>query len=548
MSKISASGSMPERQSERFDYVIVGAGSAGCVLANRLSASRRNRVLLLEAGGTDLNPFVAAPVGETQLLGTRYDWAFQGEPEAALGNARLTLSRGKCLGGSSSINGQLYFRGHPGDYDAWEASGNPGWGFRDVLPVFREMETWEGGGDLWRGETGPVRTARGRYNNPLFGAFVRAGQQMGYGLCDDFNGANPEGFGECQHTHYSWPILRCSASYAYLMRARWRRNLVVRKAALASRVLLEDGVAIGVDYEHRGVAKRALAQKEVIVSAGPYQSPKLLMLSGIGRPDHLKSLGIEPVRDLAGVGENLQDQIGSFVQHGCVKPITYYKYRNPFRSALAIAEWLVLARGPLTLFPMAASGLVRTAPDVERPDVQFYIFPCAVNPHAEGTFEPRQHAYNIHWGLVHPASRGSVSLASANHDLPPVIWHNYFSHEADRATNRRAFRLARNLHAQTAFDPYRGDELAPGPACLTDQDIDEHTSRYFATHYHACGTCKMGPDAMAVVDHRLRVHGVGRLRVIDSSIMPQVVTGGLNAPSMMIGEKGAAMVLEDALA
>jgi choline dehydrogenase len=312
-------------QSESFDYVIVGAGSAGCVLASRLSASGRNRVLLLEAGGTDLNPLVAAPVGETQLLGTRYDWAFQGEPEAALGGARLTLSRGKCLGGSSSINGQLYFRGHPGDYDAWEELGNPGWAYRDVLPLFREMETWEGGADFWRGRAGPVHTARGRYDNPLFDAFVRAGQQKGYGLCEDFNGADPEGFGDCQHTHYSWPVLRCSASYSYLMRARWRRNLVVRKNALASRILVVDGVATGVEYERHGVTKRALAHREVIVSAGPYQSPKLLMLSGIGPAEHLKSLGIHPIHDLAGVGENLQDQIGSFVQHACLKPITYYK-------------------------------------------------------------------------------------------------------------------------------------------------------------------------------------------------------------------------------
>ena len=321
---------------------------------------------------------------------------------------------------------------------------------------------------------------------------------------------------------------------------------MVCKNALASRILVVDGVATGVEYERHGVTKRALAHREVIVSAGPYQSPKLLMLSGIGPAEHLKSLGIHPIHDLAGFGENLQDQIGSFVQHACLKPITYYKYRNPLRSGLAIAEWLVLARGPLTLFPMAASGFVRTTDTVARPDVQFYIFPCAVNPHADGTFDPRQHAYNIHWGLVHLASRGRVSLASANHHAPPVIRHNYFSHETDRATNRRAFRLARDLHAQAAFDPFRGDELAPGPACQSDQEIDEHTSRYFATHYHACGTCRMGPDAMAVVDHRLRVHGVGRLRVIDSSIMPEVVTGGLNAPSMMIGEKGAAMVLEDA--
>jgi len=538
------SGPIPQ-DGGTFDFIVVGAGSAGCVLANRLSDGGRHRVLLLEAGGTDINPFVAAPVGETQLLGTRYDWAFEGEPEAALGGSRLTLSRGRCLGGSSSINGQLYFRGHPFDYDGWAALGNPGWSYRDVLPLFRAMEDWEGGASAIRGTGGPIRTAWGRYDNPLFDAFIEAGRQLGYSMCDDFNGTDPEGFGYCQHTHFHWPVLRCSASYGYLMRARWRRNLTVRTSALARSILTEEGRAVGVEYERGGAIYRAIARREVIVSAGPYQSPKLLMLSGIGPGGALQSMGIRVVRDAPGVGRNLQDQLGSFVQHACTRPITYFTYTNPARQALAIAEWLVLSRGPLTLFPMAASGLVRTTSEDPMPDVQFYIFPSAVNPHDEGTFEPRLHAYSIHWGLVHPRSRGTVRLKSPDHRAPPEIHHNYFSDEADRETNRRAFRLARKLHNQSAFDAFRGEEIAPGEGIESDEEIDAHTSRYFATHYHACGTCKMGADDMAVVDHRLRVRGVRNLRVVDSSIMPVVVTGGLNAPSMMIGEKGAAMILED---
>ena len=531
---------------ELFDYIIVGAGSAGCVLAEKLSVSRDTTVLLLEAGGTDINPFVAAPIGETQLLETKYDWAFKGEPEARLGGQRLTLSRGRCLGGSSSINGQLCFRGHPGDYDEWAELGNPGWSYEDVLPIFRAMERWEGGADRYRGDRGPLRTARSYSGNPLFQAFVDAGVQMGYGACPDFNGEDPEGFSHCQHTHYHWPVLRCSASYAYLLKARWRRNLDIRKRATATKVTIEDGRATGVRFKQDGNTHVAKARCEVIVSAGPYQSPKLLMLSGLGPGAHLQEHGIEVVHDLPGVGGNLQDQIGSFVQHACTQPVTYYKYKNPFWAALAVAEWLFLARGPLSLFPMAASGLVRTSPEVDRPDVQFYMFPVAVNAHAEGTFEPRRHAYNVHWGIVHPESRGEVHLSSAEPEDPPVIRHNYFSAEQDRITNRKAFRLARKLHAQPALDPYRGDEIAPGPACQSDDEIDDFTAQYFAIHYHACGTCKMGRDEHAVVDHRLRVRGVEALRVIDSSIMPTVVTGGLNVPSTMIGAKGVAMIREDA--
>ncbi|MEO1226542.1 MAG: choline dehydrogenase [Pseudomonadota bacterium] len=529
---------------DSFDFIVIGAGSAGCVLAEALTASGRHTVLLIEAGGSDLNPYVAAPVGETQLIETSYDWAFKSEPEERLGGQVLTLSRGRCLGGSSSINGQLFFRGHPGDYDHWAALGNTGWAYKDVLPLFRDMERWEGGADPYRGGSGPLRTARGHYDNPLFQAFVDAGEQAGYQLCPDFNGADPEGFGHCQHSHYHWPILRCSASYAFLLPARWRKNLAIRKNATAERILFDGKTAIGVRYRLGGRIVTSHARREVIVSASAYQSPKLLMLSGIGPADHLSEYGIPVVHDLPGVGNNLQEQIGSFVQHACTKPITYYRYKNPVWAGLAILQWLVLSRGPLTLFPMAASGFVRTSPDVDRPDVQLYMFPVAINPHAEGTYEPRSHAYNIHWGLVHPKSRGTVRLKSTDPHEQPSIRHNFFSDENDRKTNRTALRLARQLHAQDALAPFRGAEVAPGPDVQTDDEIDDYTLRYFANHYHPCGTCKMGVDADAVVDPRLRVYGVERLRVIDSSIMPVVVSGGLNAPSMMIGAKGARLILE----
>ncbi|MEQ9491319.1 MAG: GMC family oxidoreductase N-terminal domain-containing protein [Alphaproteobacteria bacterium] len=529
---------------EEFDFIIVGAGSAGCVLANRLSADARNRVLLLEAGGSDINPFVAAPVGETQLLGSAYDWAFKSAPQLELGGATLDLARGKCLGGSSAINGQLYFRGIPEDYDGWANLGNTGWRFDDVLPLFKRMENWIGGADRYRGDRGPLRTIGSTYDNPLFEAFVQAGEQLGHPRVADFNGAEYEGFGHCQHTHYRFPVLRCATSYAYLLPERFRRNLTIRKHAEATRVVIADRLATGVEYWRKGALHLARASKEVVLSAGPYQSPKLLMVSGIGDAEHLKTMGVEPQLHLPGVGQNLQDQIGSFVQHSCTQPITYYSYTNPLRAAGAVVEWLFLARGPLTLFPMASSAILRVAPGVARPDVQFYMFPVAVNPHSEGTFEPRSHAYNIHWGIIQPKSRGVVRLRSADPFADPMIDNRFFSDDADKSLNRRAFRLARRIHAQAALAPYRGTEVAPGLDCQTDAEIDAHCARYFANHYHASGTCKMGVDEMAVVDPELRLRGIDRLRVIDSSIMPVVVTGGLNAPSMMIGEKGSDLLLE----
>jgi len=531
---------------QEFDYVIIGSGSAGSVIAEKLTASGRHRVLLLEAGGTDLNPFIAAPVGETALLETKLDWGFISEEEQELGNNRLVMSRGRCLGGSSSINGQLCFRGHPGDYDEWAAMGNTGWSYNDVLPLFRNMETWEGGADSWRGDSGPLRTAKSRFIHPMFDAFLGAGKAMGYRLTPDFNGENPEGFGICQHTHYHLPVLRCSASYAYLLKARFRRNLKILKHAEAHRILLDGRKAVGVRYKRKGKMHDVMARHEVIVCAGAYQSSKLLMLSGIGPGEHLQEHGIPVVHDLKGVGGNLKEQIGSFVQHQSLQPITYYKYKQPWNATVAILQWILAGRGPLTVFPMSASAIVRSDESLPRADVQFYVFPLGVNPHVEGTYDTHQHAYNIHWGQCRPDSSGTVRLRSGNPEDPPLIHHNFYSDERDKVINRWAVRKAREIHAQAAFDPFRGPEIAPGPEVQTDDEIDEFTTRYFANHYHAASSNKMGVDDAAVVDPRCRVHGVEALRVADVSIMPFPVTGGLNVPTMMIGANAAKMILEDA--
>lgn len=532
---------------KEFDYIIIGSGSAGSVIAEKLSASGRFEVMLLEAGGTDFNPFIAAPVGETALLETRVDWAFKSEPEQELGNNTLVMSRGKCIGGSSSINGQLCFRGHPGDYDEWAEMGNTGWAYRDVLPLFRDMESWEGGADEWRGDSGPLRTAGSRYIHPLFNAFLEAGKRMGYRQTTDFNGENPEGFGICQHTHYHWPVLRCSASYAYLMKARWRRNLTILKHAEAHHVLFEGRKAVGVRFHRKGKLHDVRARREVIISAGAYQSSKLLMLSGIGPGGHLQEHGIDTLHDLRGVGGNLKEQIGSFVQHDCLQPITYYKYKQPLHAVVAIAQWMLLGRGPLTVFPMSASAIVKSDESLPRADMQFYVFPLGVNAHVNGTYDTNKHAYNIHWGQCRPYSSGTVRLRSADPQDAPVIHHNFYSDERDKVLNRWALRKAREMHQQTAFDPYRGAEIAPGPEVQTDDEIDDFTRRYFANHYHAASSNKMGHDADSVVDSRCRVHGVESLRVADVSIMPFPVTGGLNVPTMMIGANAGRMILEDAV-
>jgi len=529
---------------ETFDFIVIGAGSAGCVLANRISARPNLSVLLLEAGGSDAHPLVAAPLGETQMLGTKFDWNFKGEPEPELGDRRFALPRGRVLGGSSGINGQIYFRGHPRDYDEWVELGNPGWSYKDVLPYFKRSERWEGGESEYRGGSGPIRTAFGHYNNPLYDAFLEAGHQSGYQVLEDYNGPDQEGFARCQHTHFHRLVLRCSASYGYLWPVRGRSNLTIRKHSFVERILVQNGRATGTVAISCGDRRTYHAEREVLLCAGAYQSPQLLMLSGIGHADELRAVGVECLHHVPGVGKNLQDQISTIVQHRCLKPVTYFRYRNPLLATLAIAEWLVLQRGPFTVFPMDATAFIKSDPTLDRPDLQFYLLPLAVNPSSNGGHLPKSHAYDIHWCVIRPDSRGSVTLRSAHPRDHPIIFNNFFSAETDKVLNRRALPIARKLHAQKAFDSFRGSELEPGPDCRTDSDIDAFLTRYSATHHHPVGTCRMGHDDLSVVDHRLRVHGLESLRIIDASIIPRIVAGGTNATAMMIGERGADFILE----
>ncbi len=536
-------------QNTNYDYIIVGAGSAGCALAYRLSTNPDINVLLIEAGRSDINPFVASPLGETALLEGAYDWNFPSEPEPMLSNNTMKLARGKVLGGSSSINGQLAFRGHPEDYNAWEAMGNPGWSYQDVLPLFKRMERYEGGESEQRGGKGPISVINSTHQHPLWDAFIEAGKEMGFDEVKDFNSGYMDGFGYCQHTHYKYPLLRCSSSYGYLLKARRRKNLTITLCSEAQRLIIEGNVAKGVTYLKDGLIHTARAKHEVILSAGAFMSSKLLLLSGIGPMQEIEAVGIQCINDLSGVGKGLKDQIGTFVQHYAKDPISYFKYTKVLNQIAAGLEWLVLGKGPLTVFPMNCSAFMTSEvgeqEGMKQPDVQFYMFPVAVNAYKDDTYDTRFHGYNIHWGQIHPESSGEVTLRSNNPADGPKIINNFFTNKKDRKVNRWAYRMARKLMATDALSKFSAGEQTP--VCETDEEIDELTSRYFANHYHSFGTNKMGPasDKMAVVDHELKVHGIKNLRVADVSIMPRAVSGGFNLPSTMIGEKCSDMVLAD---
>lgn len=524
------------------DYVIIGAGSAGCVLANRLSKNPDVSVILLEAGGSDRNPLISMPMGETHLIGGRYDWSFETEPEERFDNYRFVMPRGRVLGGSSSINGQVYARGHPRDYDEWRQLGCEGWSFGDVLPYFKRSERWEGGADDYRGQDGPLETARGRFDHPLYDAFLDAGSSRGYQLTDDYNGAQPEGFTRLQYTHTHKSLRRCSSAYAYLRPARQRANLTVITHARATRIIMGGGRAKGVEYLRGGVPFEVVAEHEVLVCAGVYQSPQLLMLSGIGDPDELSTFGIKPQHALPQVGHGLQDHFGSFLQHDCLQPITFYKYRNPFHFAVALAQYVFARRGPLTVFPMDAVAHLKSDSALERPDLQIYMFPMAVNPIREGSLWPRSHGFNLHWNVLRPESRGRVWLRSADPLAAPRIWHNYLATDGDRRLHKTALNLSREIIADKSFLPFRGRETEPGSDCIDDAAIDAFTTRMPNSGYHPVGTCRMGGDDESVVDPALRVRGIDGLRVVDASVMPRLIGGNTNAPTIMIAEKAADLI------
>ncbi|QQR34602.1 choline dehydrogenase [Devosia oryziradicis] len=527
------------------DFVIIGSGSAGGTMAARLSEDGQHSVIVLEFGGSDIGPLIQMPAALSYPMNMpRYDWGFRSEPEPHLGGRTLGVPRGKVIGGSSSINGMVYVRGHAGDYDHWEESGASGWGYADVVPYFKRMENWHpgphGGDPDWRGKSGPLHVTRGKRDNPLFKAFVEAGRQAGFELTDDYNGEKQEGFGPMEQT--VWNGRRWSVANAYLKPALKRPNLTLVKC-FARRVVIQNGRAIGVEIERGGQVEVVKARREVIVAASSINSPKILLLSGIGPAAQLAEHGIPVVADRPGVGANLQDHMELYIQQASIQPITLYKYWNLFGKALIGAQWLFFKNGLGASNQFESAAFIRSKAGVRYPDIQFHFIPIAVR--YDGQAAAEGHGFQAHVGPMRSASRGAVTLRSSDPKAPPRIQFNYMSDPQDWADFRHCIRVTREIFGQKAFDPYRGKEILPGEKYQTDDELDDHIRRHAESAYHPCGTCKMGrsSDPMAVVDPELRVIGVDGLRVADSSIFPRITNGNLNGPSIMVGEKASDHIL-----
>ena len=523
---------------QSFDYVIVGAGSAGCVLADRLSADGAARVLLLEYGGSDRSIFIQMPSALSIPMNMlRYNWFYHTEPEPGLGGRSLHTPRGKVLGGSSSINGLVYIRGNPLDFERWAQEGAAGWGYRDVLPYFRRAETREEGADRYRGGAGPLQTRYGTLSNPLHAAWLAAAAQAGYPHSKDVNGFQQEGFGRMDMTVGAGR--RCSAANAYLRPALKRRNLQLITHALATRVVLEGRRAVGLEYRHGGATHSVRIGRELIICAGPINSPQLLKLSGIGPAAELKAHGIEVRHDLPGVGENLQDHLEFYFQVACTQPVSLYSSINLWSRALIGARWLLRKDGLGATNHFESCGFIRSRTGIKFPDIQYHFLPMAVA--YDGSTLAQEHGFQAHVGPMRSKSRGWVRLASANPLDKPRVMFNYLSHADDITEMRACVRLTREIFAQPAFDQYRGREIQPGADVQTDAQIDEFARSKVESAYHPSCSCKMGgnDDPLAVVDPQAKVHGLEGLRIVDSSIMPSITTGNLNAPTIMLAEKAA---------
>jgi len=527
------------------DFVIIGAGSAGCAMAYRLSEEGEHSVLVIEYGGSDIGPLIQMPAALSYPMNMKtYDWGFQSEPEPHLDNRKLATPRGKVVGGSSSINGMVYVRGHAKDFDHWDESGATGWSYADVLPYYKRMENWHsrghGGNPEWRGTDGPLHVTRGPRKNPLFNAFVKAGKQAGYQTTDDYNGEQQEGFGPMEQTVHKGR--RWSAANAYLHPALKRENCNIIRA-FARKVVIEDGRAVGVEIERGGKVEVIRAKREVIISSSSINSPKILMLSGIGPAKHLKEHGIDVIADRPGVGQNLQDHLEIYLQIASLKPITLYRYWNLISKARIGAQWLFSKTGLGSSNQFESAAFVRSKAGVEYPDVQYHFIPIAVR--YDGKVAAEGHGFQAHVGPMRSESRGEITLNSSDPKEPPKIFFNYMSAPNDWEDFRTCIRMTREIFGQDAFKEYAGKEIQPGSDLQTDAELDTFLREHAESAYHPCGTCKMGAvdDPMAVVDPECRVIGVDGLRVADSSIFPRITNGNLNAPSIMTGEKASDHIL-----
>jgi len=527
---------------DAFDFVVVGAGTAGCVLAARLSEDPRNTVCLLEAGGEDRHPFIHVPATVAAAIARpSLNWRFMTVPQPALDNRRIPLPRGRVVGGSGSINGMVYFRGQPRDFDDWAAMGNPGWGYRDVLPYFIRSENNDSYADSpWHGRSGPIRVSHIPRPNPMIAAFLEAMRSLGFKRCEDFNGPDPEGYGLRQGTIRNGR--RDSTAVAYLRPARARSNLDVRTESLATRILFENGRAVGVEVERAGQLQRLQARHEVVVCAGAVQSPQILLLSGIGDGEALRALGIEARQHLPGVGANYHDHVAAGILMEMSNSESYgISLRAAPRGAWNLLEYALFRRGPFASNVFEANAFVRSAPDRHRPDLQIVFQPARRNP---GTFPfPLGHGFALSVVHLYPRSRGRVSLASPDPHVPPAVDPNLLADPEDLPPTLRGLELSRRIIAAPAFARYRAVEVQPGPAEQGDAALAGYVRRTAYTVHHPVGSCRMGTDADAVVDAGLCVHGVAGLRVVDASVFPRILGGNTNAAVVMVAEKAADMIL-----
>jgi choline dehydrogenase len=523
------------------DYIIIGAGSAGCVLANRLTEDGKSTVLVLERGGSDGSVLIQMPSALSMPMNMkRYNWGYASEPEPHLGGRRINCPRGRVLGGSSSINGLVYIRGHALDFENWQAQGADNWGYANVLPYFRRAESFAGGADEYRGGDGPLHTQHGALQNPLYAAFVEAGKQAGYPATDDVNGYQQEGFGRMDMTVHRGR--RCSAARAYLRPAMKRPNLQVLTDVAVSRIVFDGRRAVGVDYQRGGAAVHAQARREVILAGGAINSPQLLKLSGIGPQEELRAQGIEVVHDAPAVGENLQDHLEFYFQVACTQPVTLYSAMHPLVKGLIGLRWLLRHDGLGATNHFESCGFIRSRAGEQYPDIQYHFLPLAVS--YDGSALATEHGIQAHVGPMRSKSRGHVRLASADPLEAPKIRFNYMSHEDDWRDMRACVRLTREIFAQRAFDSYRGREIQPGAEVVSDDSIDAFIREKVESAYHPCGTCRMGraDDPASVVTPDTRVIGVDGLRVVDASIMPSITNGNLNAPTIMLAERASDLI------